>query len=242
MTQYLFETSLLVHAATLTYVLGFAFRNQIVLRLLVLIGTVMYILYYYFHTATPLWDAIFGSVLIGIATTHGLVLLIYSRFPIGFSKTDREIFAKFDTLEPGQFRQLMKAGEMIFCSEPLEMTREGVRAEHLFFVLTGQIDIEKSGNHFKVSDHTFIGEIGFLLDRPASATASLPSGGSYIAWDREELQDLLERQPRLRQAFNALVTRDIAAKVSNSVQIFGVHIPGPPLGEIGPPSQDTLAA
>ena len=40
MTEYIFETSLLVHAATLTYVLGFAFRNQIILRLLVLIGTI----------------------------------------------------------------------------------------------------------------------------------------------------------------------------------------------------------
>ena len=219
MTGYIFETSLLVHAATLTYVLGFAFRNQITLRLLVLIGTIFYILYYYFHTTTPLWDAIFGSVLIAIATAHGLIMLIYSRYPVGFSRTDREIFAKFDMLEPGQFRQLMKAGKMHFTSENIVLTREDEIAEQMYFVLNGQIEIAKRDRVFLVPDHSFVGEIGFVLDGPASATARLPAGGSYIAWDRSVLNTLLERKTQLRQAFNALVTQDIASKLSTSVRV-----------------------
>ncbi|MEM7211228.1 MAG: cyclic nucleotide-binding domain-containing protein [Pseudomonadota bacterium] len=219
MTEYIFETSLLVHAATLTYVLGFAFRNQIILRLLVLIGTIFYILYYYFHTADPLWDAIFGSVLIGVATAQGLVMLVYSRYPVGFSKTDREIFAKFVMLEPGQFRQLMKAGEMHFTSERMVLTHEDEIADQMYFVLNGSIEVRKNDSVFLVPDHSFVGEIGFVLDRPASATAVLPAGGSYIAWDRSVLSGLLERKPQLRQAFNALVTLDIAWKLSSSVRV-----------------------
>lgn len=219
MNEYLFETSLLVHAATLTYVLGFIFRNQIMLRLLVLVGTVMYILYYYFHTASPLWDAIFGSVLIAMATMYGLAGLIYSRFPIGFSGTDREIFAKFDMLEPGQFRQLMKAGEMSFTSQRTVLTEENQVAQRMFFVLNGRIEVQKQNTLFSVPDHSFVGEIGFVLDRPASATAVLPSGGSFIVWEREALNKLLERRPQLRQAFNALVTQDIASKLSTSVRL-----------------------
>lgn len=242
MTDYIFETSLLVHAATLTYVLGFAFRNQIILRLLVLVGTAFYILYYYFHTTTPLWDAIFGSVLIGIATAYGLIMLIYSRVPLGFSKTEREIYDKFDALEPGQFRQLMRAGDMIFSSEPLVMTRQDEQADYLYFVLNGRIEIDKSGTFFSVPDHTFVGEIGFVLDQAASATAYLPAGGSYIRWDRESLQNLLKRQPRLRQAFNALVTKDIAAKVSKSVQVLPIDVVCHSTDVIGPMPQDTLAA
>ncbi len=219
MTQYILETSLLVHGATLTYVLGFLFRNQIVLRILILSGTVLYILYYYFHTASPLWDAIFGSVLIGFATTYGLLMLLYSKFPIGFSRADREIFAKFDTLEPGQFRQLMKAGEMVFTSERTVLTHEDQLAERMYFVLNGAIEVHKSDTVFSVPDHSFVGEIGFVLDRPASATAILPTGGSFIAWGREDLGALLTRKPQLRQAFNALVTQDIASKLSTSVRL-----------------------
>ena len=219
MEQYLFETSLLVHAATLTYVMGFIFRNQIILRMLVLAGTVLYILYYYFHTATPLWDAIFGSVLIGIATTYGLLMLLYSKFPVGFSRTDREIFSKFDTLEPGQFRQLMRAGEMTFTPERTELTQEDQVADRVYFVLNGAIEVRKGDTLFSVPDHSFVGEIGFIMDRPASATAVLPLGGSFIAWDRGTLNALLERKPQLRQAFNALVTQDIASKLSTSVRL-----------------------
>ena len=236
MEQYIFETSLLVHAATLTYVLGFLFRNQIALRLLVLGGTVLYILYYYFHTASPLWDAIFGSVLIGVATTYGLIMLLHSKLPIGFSRTDREIFAKFDSLEPGQFRQLMRAGEMTFTSEFTVLTRQDQIAEKMYFVLNGAIEVRKGQTVFSVPDHSFVGEIGFVLDRPASAHAVLPNGGSFIAWDRQALAALLERKPMLRQAFNALVTQDIASKLSTSVRLEPLQKPNPTAAELVGPS------
>lgn len=243
MDQYLFETSLLVHGATLTYVLGFMFRNQIVLRMLVLAGTVLYILYYYFHTASPLWDAIFGSVLIGFATTYGLLMLLYSKLPIGFSRTDREIFAKFDFLEPGQFRQLMRAGEMVFTSERTVMTREGEIADRMYFVLNGAIEVRKGESVFSVPDHSFVGEIGFVLDRPASACAVLPSGGSFIAWDRAQLNALLERKPMLKQAFNALVTQDIASKLSTSVRLQPLELAHPTAADlVGPNLPDAAVA
>ena len=243
MEQYIFETSLLVHGATLTYVLGFMFRNQIVLRMLVLAGTVLYILYYYFHTASPLWDAIFGSVLIGLATTYGLLMLLYSKFPIGFSRTDREIFAKFDTLEPGQFRQLMRAGEMKFTSERTTLTHEGQLADRVFFVLNGAIEVRKGDTLFSVPDHSFVGEIGFIMDRPASATAVLPVGGSFISWEREALCTLLARKPMLRQAFNALVTQDIASKLATSVRLQPASVDAPTAAElVGPAFPEAAVA
>lgn len=243
MEKYLFETSLLVHAATLTYVMGFIFRNQIILRMLVLVGTVMYALYYYFHTASPLWDAIFGSVLIAMATTYGLLILLYSKLPVGFSRADREIFAKFDTLEPGQFRQLMRAGEMVFTSERTTLTHEDQIAERVFFVLNGAIEVRKADTLFSVPDHSFVGEIGFIMDRPASATAVLPAGGSFIAWDRETLQTLLKRRPMLRQAFHALVTQDIASKLATSVRLQPSLVDAPTVADlVGPAFPDAAIA
>ena len=122
-------------------------------------------------------------------------------------------------LEPGQFRQLMKAGEMVFTSNRVVLTNENEVADRMYFVLNGAIEVRKCDMVFSVPDHSFVGEIGFVMDCPASATAVLPSGGSYIAWDRNVLAGLLERRPHLRQAFNALVTQDIASKLSTSVRV-----------------------
>ncbi len=67
------DASLLIHFATLGYVLGFLFKKQLVLRMLVLVSTVLYIIYYYYFPAQPLWAAIMGSSLIMLANIIGTI-------------------------------------------------------------------------------------------------------------------------------------------------------------------------
>ena len=66
------DTETLVTIAIVGYVLGFLFKSQITLRMLVLVASLFYIAYYYYHPAEPLWGAIWGSVLIIVANLIGL--------------------------------------------------------------------------------------------------------------------------------------------------------------------------
>ena len=50
-------------------------RNELLLRALLLVGTFCYIVYYYFISDAPLWDAIWASLVIGIANLFMLSLI-----------------------------------------------------------------------------------------------------------------------------------------------------------------------
>ncbi|MEM1162348.1 MAG: cyclic nucleotide-binding domain-containing protein [Pseudomonadota bacterium] len=218
MQDYFADTALLVHAATATYVLGFLFRNQFILRGLILLGTVFYILYYYYHTGSPLWDAIIGSILIGIATVIGLGRVIYSRIPIGMNQRDRELFETLGGLEPGEFRELMKIANRVESPRTVDMTHEGKVPKSLFYVIDGSPVVEKGVTSFRIGNKVFIGEVGFFLNQPASATVKLVDGGEYVEWPGRALRRLLERKPHIQRAFYSMVTRDLAAKVSTGLQ------------------------
>lgn len=226
MWEYEISTATLVHAATLVYVLGFLFRDQFVLRGLILLGSVLYILYYYFHLGLPQWDAIIGSALIAAATLTGLIVLMYERVPIGIGRRRRAAFDALGSLNPGQFRQLMKIGTLHQTDHNTILTLQGERPDNLYFVVEGTPLVSKDNRHFTVPSHCFVGEVSFMLSGPASASVVLPEGGTWIAWQRSELERMLERSPKLKQALNGRIAQDMALKVSRSTQM-GVHAQPP---------------
>jgi len=208
------NTESLVTLAILGYVLGFVFKNQIFLRLLVLAATVFYILYYYYHPTEPLWGAIYGSFLIMVANLIGLGRIMYSRLPIGIPANQWPIFKALDGLEPGEFRQLMGLGSMEFAEETITLTEESIEVDSLYFAISGELNGDKNGRKFKMYAGEFIGEVSFMLGGTATATVSIDKGGVYYEWRKDKLRKCLESQPRLSQAFEALIGRDMAKKVA----------------------------
>lgn len=219
MPEYVIGSQTLVYLATFAYALGFLFRDQVILRLLVLIGTALYIAYYYLHLDEPQWGAIIGSCIIGGATLVGFLNLLYSRLPIGIIGMNRRIYDSFGTLEPGEFRALMRCGKMIQASSSVALTIENQHPDSLYFVIEGSPLIEKDQREFRIPNNCFIGEVAFLRNQPASATVTLPEGGVIVRWERRRLQKLLVRSPRLQQAFEAMIGRDMADKVAQSVRV-----------------------
>ena len=210
------DVGVLVHLATLGFILGFLFRSQLVLRLLVLIATVLYIIYYYSFPAEPLWGAIIGSLLILVANITGTLRLLYSRIPLRINGEQKRIFESLKGLEPGEFRRLMKIGEFVTAKSDTTLTELGVKPEYLYYVINGQPTAFKDKIEFAISPGKFIGEVSFVLKSAASATVKLPEGGRFIRWPRDLLQRTLEKNPQLQRAFEAQIGRDMARKVAIS--------------------------
>lgn len=214
------DTGWLVHIAMLGYVTGFLFRNQIILRILVLCGTAFYISYYYLHPSEPLWGAIFASFMIMGANLIGLGRILYSKMMFGITSEHRPVFAAMAGLEPGEFRRLMRIGEFHIAESAEVLTRENEDSDSLFFVVHGTLRAEKEGRRFAIPNKMFIGEIGFVLHRTATATVRLATGGTYIRWDKKALRTALDESASLERAFEALLGRDMARKVSAGVRVY----------------------
>ena len=219
----LLSTGTLVHIAMLGYVAGFILKNQIGLRSLVLFATCFYIAYYYYHPETPLWGAIFASLMILLANLIGLSRILYGRMKLAMPADQVAIYDAMAGLQPGEFRKLMSLGEVRTTERETRLTTEGETPDHLYFIAEGAPVAEKGGRRFDVPPRHFIGEISFVLGTAATATVRLPAGGRYVMWDKDKLRRAFARSPELERGFEALLSRDMASKVSTSVQIERLH-------------------
>jgi CRP-like cAMP-binding protein len=98
------------------------------------------------------------------------------------------------------------------------LTCEGEIPDRLFFVVAGAggITLQKAGKTFTVASGAFIGEIAFLLSRPASATVHVEAATRYVSWESAKLHRLLMRAPSLRIALDGALNRDMAMKVARA--------------------------
>jgi hypothetical protein len=216
MFEVLFAKENVVHLGAALYLAGFLFRDQIMLRTFVMAGDFVYILYFYLAPAVPLWGGVFWSVIFLVVNTWMIFRLLADRRDFAMTQEERRFFGLLDGLTPGEFRSLVNAGDRRSAGEATVVTRENEMLGHLYYVLDGAIDIAKAGHNFSIRPETFVGEVAFLLKRPASATVTLAAGTRYIAWDIGALRRLMLRGPSLAVALATALNRDMAEKVARA--------------------------
>jgi hypothetical protein len=220
--SYLFSAGIFVQLALLFYVLGLLARNELVLRGCLLTGTTFYILYYYFVSDAPLWDAIWTSSVIGTTNLFMICIILREKSTIGMAPEMLTLFKSFPTLNPGQFRKMMTKADWITAERDTQICEHGVGLDHLYLVSSGAMEIHRDGRDVQIGSGNFIGEISFLIGGPATADVFAPKGTRYVRWNRNELKAMMSKSPRLSNAIGALFNTDIARKLSVSWPASGV--------------------
>jgi CRP-like cAMP-binding protein len=210
----------LIHAGALLYIIAFVVRDELALRMLVVTGSLLYILYYYLFPTQPLWDAIISSVVMIGANFYVIGQVILERTTFRLSEVEKRLFQAFETLTPGQFRQLLKQAEWVDVSDEngTVLTREGEPTPALYYVVDGEVAAQKEEQSFRLPPGNFVGEIAYVLGVATTATTVAPQGARYVRWDAGALRKLSDRRPALGNALNALLTRDLAIKLKTSYQ------------------------
>ncbi|OAN84492.1 hypothetical protein A8B78_06440 [Jannaschia sp. EhC01] len=195
---------------------GFAVRDELMLRILVVCGFICDAAYYFFRA-----DPILPSVLSNIALLTINVILIAAiaseRTTWRMSDEDRKTFAHFPTLTPGQFRRLKKMLSAEIAGRGAVLTREGAAVEDLMLVFAQTIMITKRGESFPIAGPAFVGEIAFLTGNPSSADVTLPEGGTVVRINSTALRKRMSRSPAFNNALVALFGAELARKVADSV-------------------------
>lgn len=65
-----------------------------------------------------------------------------------------------------------------------QLTTQGTVPEKLFYILSGEVLIDKDGNRFNAGPRVFVGEISIILGTPASASVFLAKGAEIVEWNR----------------------------------------------------------
>jgi hypothetical protein len=205
-----------VHLAVICYILGLLTRNELRLRLFILAGTALYILYYYFIADSPLWEAIFASVLIGAANMPVIYRIFRERSTWGMSEEMLTLYQSFPTFNPGQFRTMMALGEIITQTDKTVLLQQGEQPSHLYLTVSDGFMLTRNTQYAELGAGNFLGEISFLLGGEATATIVAEPGSRYVSWDVTRLHDLMEKSDRMSNAISVLLNRDIARKLAVS--------------------------
>ena len=211
------SVGLLVWLAFGAYALGFLFRDELILRSLVIVGSMFYMAYYWTAADVPLWDAIFSTTILLLINVVMCAWIIVERTTFTMSTETAAIYSQFTTLSPGQFRTLMRRATM---HEPktIEMlTREGAPVNHLYFVVNGPVEIGKGREWTTVEFPLFIGELSFLRGGSANATIRVSETSKYLSWRHDDLRVMMARKPAFHNAMLALFNFDMAEKVARSM-------------------------
>lgn len=204
----------LIHAAALIAVAAMTCRDQLVLRALLVISTLLYILYYVAVPEIMLWDALFWTVVNLGVNLFVMTRLVFARTQFRLTAEERRLFAAFGSLSPGEFRSLMRIANWRRATASQILLREGEAVEKVYYVLDGSPEVSKAGRSIVLGPQAFVGEAGFLRRQPASATVTVGPGACYVEWPVAALSTLRMRRPLLKVALDGLLATDMAAKMA----------------------------
>lgn len=198
--------------------IAYGIRDELKLRVLIVVSTFVYIVYYFLLPGGPLWDPIITSFLFVAINLWVLGQIALERTTLRMSEDEKRLFDAFETLSPGQFRRIAKLAKWSTATDPegTLLTRDDAPSNALFFIFEGIISVEKHGRQFRLPEGNFVGEVGYVLGRKTTTTSVAPEGVRYVEWDADALRSLSRQKPALGNALNALLTRDLAKKLNTS--------------------------
>lgn len=214
----LFSVSNLIWLAFSLQLLGFAVRDELKLRLLMLVGGILYVLYFYLPSDGPHWSSVITNALLVTVNFSVILIVLYERTMIGITGETADVFRRFPLLKPGQFRRLYRAGKMMR-SDGSVLLERGEHPDTLYYVLDGEGFVSKGDSEISIGNDVFLGEVAYLTGAPASATVRLSEGTRYIAWRHDALQRMIDERRDMQLAVVALLNLDMARKVAASVPV-----------------------
>jgi len=207
------SSDILVHIGSFLLLLAYLVRDQILLRAVIILGTIFYIVYYIFMEA-PLWSALLWNVSFVVINLIMIVVIYSDKTSFVMSEKEAKLYQVFYTLSPGEFKKLLKIADWFDGSSEEKITTEGEIPSRLYFIINGEALIARDDKKFIVGPNVFIGELAYLTKKPATATVKLTDKVVGISWKTTSLTKLLASNPQMKIAFDGLLNQDLAAKLA----------------------------
>lgn len=209
---------LLFHVSNMVVFLAFLLRDQLQLRILMGLSFVLQGLYYWSVPGGPLLDPLFWIVVSFIGNMVMIFMVFGGRLDFGVPEDLRPLYERMAVLTPGQFRKLAARTVRIHGAGTAILT-EGMKPDRLYYLLRGEVQLIKNRQASVLQAGTFLGEIAFLSDLPATATVVLKEDAFCLAWNRAALLQLMKKEPAIDIAMRGFFNHDLAHKVARSAPI-----------------------
>lgn len=200
---------LLVTLANLCYLTAYLVRDILLLRVFVVLGGCT-ILPYLFYVDQPM--AVFWRIVFLLLNGTWIVLLLRERRPVSLTREEQKLYGlALRTLKPREVRRLLDAGEWHTLHEGDHIQRQGDPLGRLLLISSGRAGIEKDGRRIaEIGEGSLVGAIPFFTDEAAPVDVIVTEATRHISWKGDVLHPMLDRNPDLKVALQALVAGELA--------------------------------
>jgi CRP-like cAMP-binding protein len=202
------------HASYALLVLSMMMRNIIWLRVIAIGAGVVGIAYDVFVLEDPVstgWDTLFV-----LANVYQLLYLAWQARKVRFNEEEFEFCQNAMPLVPPSLaRQFINVGEWRDMPEGTELTAQGQTVTQLTYIATGTVDVLVHHHHIATCvKGDFIGELGILSGKPATATTVTSSPVRALIFERDKLLQHLRHEPDLKLALQAAFKENLRNKLT----------------------------
>lgn len=207
--------------------LSFLVRDILWLRALSISASLASISYSYYAPARPLWIVIGWNIVFIMLNLVQISVLFRERRGVSFTDGERELYeTSFSRFTPVEFMRLIRIATWHEVPAGTVLMRAGEKASNVLLIFSGRVKVERGGRTLaELRSGDFIGEIGFVKGTPAAATVTTLESSRYVAWERDALRQLIDRNPSMSIVLNAELTEDMADKLARRTGFTGAFVP-----------------
>jgi hypothetical protein len=187
------------------------------LRVVAVIGLSLEILYFW-HSGGDLrtgigWDLIFIAI-----NLYQLYRLVNDRLSLRLPEADRDLLrAVLKGLDDAQIARLLDAGEFVDVAGGTVLAEENKPLEKIFFICAGRLRVTIAGREVShLEKGSFVGEVAFLTETPATATVIAKGEVRALAFDRVRLKRFFDDEEDVAGLIYQLLGRELAGKIKVS--------------------------
>jgi voltage-gated potassium channel len=120
------------------------------------------------------------------------------------------LFAGLDAGEISDIMELLRA-RMVEAGDVI--VRAGEAAHSMYFIATGEVEVELRKENVRLGVGQFFGEVAVLRRVRRSATATALTRTNLLVLDAQDLHALMQRSPRIRQRIKEVVEKRVGREV-----------------------------
>ena len=203
------------HVASLLTLLAYLVKDILWLRMLTILACIAGIIFNYFVPAAPLWAVINWNVVFIVINVVQILIIIKERSGVDFTDEEKELYQTlFKNFAPFEFMKLLRLGKWLHAKEGQLLAVEEQRLESVMLIYNGLVSVETNGEQIaQLKDGSLVGEMSFITDGAATATVRALQPTRYLSWSKEEMRDLLKRNPNMRLAMETVFSADMTKKL-----------------------------
>lgn len=196
--------------------LAFLMTSMQKLRLLIVLSSTAYAIYYYFFPMEPLWLDVGSELALVVINGFMLVYLAWSNSRIKFDQREQFLYEnEFSDLTRIEFNQLLKISEWHLEGRGFVYATEGQPLVDIYYLISGRAQAElPDGNTITVPQGNVIGEVSYRLQCPASATVTSMESCMCLRWNQDALRALCDKTINIKRAVDNVLSSHMARKLS----------------------------